>query len=101
MSELTFAEAMALDPSEVEVLGEVYGWQLLATDLSHWSLDYLRTAKFRRAKPKRSRVQEMASNEDLGRAELVAMAIRAVCEYMRPRFDGAAYLVEREFLDTR
>ncbi len=108
-TELSFAEAMALDPSEVEVWAKG-GWEPLHRRPDYptgdWVLSFLRQAKFRRAKPKRSRVQELAiameGADDVHakeRAECYREAIRAVCEYMRPRFDGAAYLVERHFLE--
>jgi hypothetical protein len=54
---LTFAEAMALDPSEVEV--RFRGGWLALDKYKHLTLDALRVSDYRRAKPKRSRVQEM------------------------------------------
>ncbi len=117
MSELTFAEAMALDPSEVEALGTEDGWQRLSDDLGHWTLDYLRTARFRRARPRQSRVQEMAERfyADTPAGALLAdytgsamkEAVRAVCAQLRK--EGAYYSsdavtaerLEREFLVPR
>ena len=94
---LAFAEAMALDPSEVEVWAKG-GWEPLHRRPDYptgdWVLSFLRQAKFRRrARPKRSRVQEMAEAHmsDDPRAALLIdgtfqawgeQVIRAVCEHL-------------------
>jgi hypothetical protein len=110
---LTFAEAMALDPSEVEVMCKGGSFVLLSDDPMHWTLTYLRHARFRRAKPKRSRVQEMAETYGIdgewrrsyGRG--AEAAIRAACEYLRNQglseWSGKQFAgdVEREFLVPR
>jgi hypothetical protein len=109
---LTFAEAMALDPSDVEFKGlghdrtSLYPWQ------QNYGLARWREAQFRRARPRRSRVQEMAEtfrDSDSPKSYDVAMAtsIRAVCEYLRTQntFAGSpggfAAGIEREFLEVR
>ena len=95
--DLTFAEAMALDPSEVEMLDNVPAnaprWKLLASCLDGFTMSWFRTARFRRASPHRSRVQEMAEAESISYSRDVPLiqqteahyvrAIRAVCEYLR------------------
>ena len=114
MPDLTFAEAMALDPSEVEyrlrgVVGAV--WVPFCVDMpvrelrSNW--------EFRRARPRRSRVQEMAeapAGGTLGevRATFGEAIVRAVCEYIRETPRGykdhdaqVARDIEREFLEPR
>ena len=109
---LTFAEAMALYPSEVEFqLTGCQGWSpmRLAGDVK---LESLREGKFRRSRPKRSRVQEMAEARfssllptEKGFYEQGAVeAIRAVCEYLRDTGDrncSHADYVERHFLEPR
>lgn len=56
---LTFAEAMALDPSKVEYRSPLDAqWRLVASELGTMTnLATLRATLFRRARPKRSRVQ--------------------------------------------
>jgi hypothetical protein len=116
-TELTFAEAMALDPSDVEVQHDVdkHRWLPLSEHLTDMTLRYLRQRTFRRAKPKRSRVQEMGEallkEGKLGVYgslvdESMVAAIRAVCEWMRRRgaiglLDVVASDIEREFLEPR
>jgi hypothetical protein len=111
---------MALDPSEVEAAwGTV--WMTLAKCADGHTLADFRCAKFRRAKPKRSRVQEMAernyreSNDCAGnkyfeaeRVEHYGEAIRAVCEWQREQWSEckSAHVIgpaaiEREFLVPR
>jgi hypothetical protein len=105
MSELTFAEAMALDPSEVEVCFADNWYPLRGIADSH-TLATFRCAKFRRAKPKRSRVQEMAGVSEYDH-RLMASTIRAVCEWLRSKqtdlheFKDVAPYIEREFLEPR
>jgi hypothetical protein len=102
---LTFAEAMALDPSEVE--GEYPGggvpWQLL-TVLEGCTVKFLRTCTFRRARPKRSRVQELCEQAVMESGVSVGTrAIRAVCEYLRKQggYGPAPDDIEHEFLVPR
>lgn len=113
--ELTFAEAMALDPSEVEFM--VIGgpqWRNLFETADTFTLAHFRCAKFRRSRPKRSRVEEMAEHVDGRKDEYtryaaydMERAIRAVCEYLRSwsgwKSDGAdiAKGVENHFLEPR
>ena len=113
-SNLTFAEAMALDPSEVEyrLRGERCVWIPFCVDMpvrelrSNW--------EFRRARPRRSRVQEMADRgveptPGKSYVETIAtIAIRSVCEYIRETPRGykdhdaqVAASIEREFLEPR
>ena len=119
--DLTFAEAMALDPSEVEVLDNVPAnaprWKLLAACLDGFTMSWFRTARFRRARPRRSRVQEMAEEHyESTRAGVditefvsagMTRAIRAVCEWLRTSEAGHMIdhdlpgQVEREFLEPR
>ena len=116
---LTFAEAMALDPSEVEVLDNVPAnaprWKLLAACLDGFTMSWFRTARFRRARPRRSRVQEMAVDflhEERGGNEAhtsmaMTTAVRAVCEWLRTSEAGHMInhdlpgQVECEFLEPR
>lgn len=110
---LTFAEAMALDPSEVEVDADANGdWKLLADFLGYTLLRLRKYAKFRRSRPKRSRVQEMAEEYRKGPGSrpfegLVEATIRSVCEYLR-KSDSTKHCprvsaddIEREFLEPR
>lgn len=109
--ELTFAEAMALDPSDVEFNDGVL-WRRLA-DNGEYSIDYLRMHRFRRARPKRSRVQEMAARKWPRAASDIVLvdeqareeAMRAVCHYLRTTSPHPslhyAREVEREFLEPR
>jgi len=105
---LTFAKAMALDPSEVEVDRHADGdWKPLSDWLGISLLAGMRTCYFRRARPKRSRVQEMAETAanitgDLSTERHAAMiqAIRAVCEYLNRNCYGDCN-IEREFLEPR
>lgn len=92
---LTFAEAMALDPSEVEgQFGEKW-WHLddrrVAATLT---LDVLRHCEFRRSRPKRSRVEEMAeqhfkngTHENYVAQKAATETIRSVCKWLRG-YDG-------------
>lgn len=117
MTNLPFAEAMALDPSDVEVCrcpennpGE---WFNLGNN--QWiSLDQLLRRHFRRALPRRSRVQEMAERGmalEPGKSDvetIMTEAIRAVCEYLREpecQVPGVglaiSHDIEREFLERR
>ncbi len=114
---LTFAEAMALDPSEVEVRWAVDSdvwYRMDAAGVEQATLGRLRGAHFRRSRPKRSRVQEMANGKfDFGRIETqeqvwMTYAIRAVCEFVRSlklgyrdHDDEVAGRIEREFLEPR
>lgn len=112
---LSFACAMALDPSEVEVQIGV-PWMPLDAETSSLPLRILRQKEFRRSRPKRSRVQEMAER-DWGTGQSVTdaagamkQAIRAVCEYLAagcadiPKGGLSRELaadVERHFLEPR
>jgi hypothetical protein len=109
---LTLAEAIALDPGEVECRFD-HQWWLLGDPRVAASLTLrdLRIAKFRRAKPRPSRVQEMAATYGIdgewrrsyerGAAE----AIRAACEWLRAEsrlgFERNPDAIEREFLESR
>ena len=106
---LTFAEAMALDPSDVEWHDGVL-WRSLEGN-GEYTLDFLRKVKFRHARPRRSRLEEMATQyrESRGPSSveaIIELAIRAVCKYLRtevigaPRFIAACD-IEREFLEPR
>ena len=101
---LPFAAAMALDPSDVEVLNpacSVGGWFTLR-EASGWTLATFRTCSFRLRRHRRSRVEEMAEKFS-GKALYVAgleHAIRAVCEYAS-RGLVCAKDIEREFLEER
>ena len=95
---LTFAEAMALYPSEVEFqLTGCQGWSpmRLAGDVK---LESLREGKFRRSRPKRSRVQEMFPS--LIQREGAETAIRAVLDYLNRNGYGDCN-IERHFLEPR
>jgi hypothetical protein len=102
---LTFAEAMAMDPSEVEASwGSV--WMTVDKCADSGTLADFRCAKFRRAKPKRSRVQEMEF-ETVYERTAAEYAIRAVCEWLGsdqgPDSVDAMTVraIEREFLVPR
>lgn len=119
----TFAEAMALDPSEVEArwATTTHGdrWVPLTEVLhSPTHISQLRSAHYRRrSRPRRNRVEEMAgtfydltpAGEELGKYAERAMkvAIRSVCEYVRTSsvFDASiqklAADIERHFLEPR
>jgi hypothetical protein len=113
---LTFAEAMALDPSEVEVKhrGEWGPLERPNSPSGEFFLSWLRTAEFRKkARPMRSRVQEMAAvmTGDSGtipdyRARFGEQLIRAVCAYLETKRavsgdNHLAELVERHFLEPQ
>jgi hypothetical protein len=120
---LAFAEAMAMDPSEVEFCYEPgptgANWSPLAAGMDQ-SLHGMRHARFRRALPRRSRVEEMAGvgethiGIDTGkRAEFAGRVVNAVCEFLRKEKIGvraaigpcgpesAWAAIEREFLEPR
>ena len=124
VSELTFAEAMALDPSEVEVhmlRSRGPQWERLSVGLmDELTLADALKCHFRRARPGKSRVQEMAERgveptPGKSYVETIAtIAVRAVCEYMRTHvyctraphrqpLDGGdvAKDIEREFLEPK
>jgi hypothetical protein len=68
----------------------------------------MRIAAFRRAKPKRSRVQEMSAQTNTVNVSAyergLCDAIRAVCEYLRKDLQQATWVapcIEREFLEPR
>ena len=107
---LTFAEAMALDPSEVEWKINC-DWLRLGTDVT---LGELRVASFRRlSRPRKSRVQEMAEEKRATHTPALFVetavkymtdAIRVVCEYLRNETGaGGCYArdIERHFLEPR
>lgn len=111
---LTFAEAMALDPSDVEC--REFGhdpWHRLRV-WEHSPLLMIRNFQFRRRNhPKRSLVQEMADMRKFPRAshdhEAMTEAILAVCEYLREH-EGVdkqstcwrpSEDIERHFLEPR
>jgi hypothetical protein len=105
---------MALDPSEVEVrCPEDHCWGLLSGRIG-MKLSIAREATFRRAKPKRSRVQEMADEREgafdvhaRDRGEHYREAVQAVCQYAREWDRGnfkvaqLANDIERYFLEPR
>ena len=110
MTNLPFAEAMALDPSDVEYTAYGLRWDSLATFDNHrWTWNELKLLRFRRARPRRSRVQEMAENFANGAGEqYMIVIIRAVCEYLRTACQHGedssaeyAKVIEREFLEER
>jgi hypothetical protein len=88
---------MALDPSEVEVLyNPATGWVNLA-DYERIEVRDARGSRFRRAKPKRSRVQEMAETWRCNIAPihgrgLATDTVRAVCEWLRGQAGMGAQL---------
>lgn len=121
---LTFAEAMALDPGEVEV--EIYcgpvpstKWLSLSVAQDAVAVSMLRQSKFRRYRPKRSRVEEMACPNTNGirsdvaiqmmldREQAMTEAIRAVADWLAQV--EAGHMIEhdlpgrvrREFLEPR
>ncbi|HXS24371.1 MAG TPA: hypothetical protein VN719_09085 [Gemmatimonadales bacterium] len=123
--ELAFAEAMAMNPSEVEFCYEPgpcgANWSPLAAGMDQ-SLHGMRHAKFRRARPrvrpKRTRVQKMAlalcgeleaPPVVVDAAKRYEEAVLAVCEYLRDdsknrasyHRDVTADDIEREFLEPR
>ena len=115
-SDLPFAAAMALDPSEVEYTAYGLRWDSLATFDNHrWTWDELKLLRFRLRRPRRSRVQEMAVPKVKGLSSDIAIelglererfgteAIRAVCEYLKTRWRLADVVVQvaREFLEPR
>ena len=100
---------MALDPGEVEVkLMGCSGWSpfRLAMNFKHADI---RNASFRRARPRKSRVQDMAEASNFREpfkryiyAEGCGDAIRAVCEYLRKDgFGETVDNIEREFMEPR
>jgi hypothetical protein len=106
---------MALDPGEVEASWGTVWMTLYACADAHTLADF-RTAKFRRARPKRSRVHEMMDR--VSKDDSVAWCsyrngltegVRAVCEFVRPKMLGCevtagrvlADIIEREFLEPR
>jgi hypothetical protein len=107
---VTFAEAMALDPSDVEVMDKHGEWVPLERPNhpgGEFLLSWLRKAQLRRrVRPRRSRVQEMADvmTGDSGtisdyRARFGEQLIRAVCAYLLATgFPPLATDIEREFL---
>ena len=109
------AAAMALDPSEVEAKWENQAdWRSLALIGGSYPLAVFRTAQFRRSRPKRSRVEEMAHSDKYAYNNVACERfgsdlIRAVCEWLREpdkgASDGAASSlsrrIEREFLEPR
>lgn len=113
---LTFAEAMALDPSEVEYHAGIEGnsdrWLSVADNQGRYPLSAFRDAKFRRSRPKRSRVEEMADGKatkgcvdcgyDIMLASAYKEAILAVCEFVAGKYDADVdYDIRREFLEKR
>jgi hypothetical protein len=111
---LTLAEASSYVTGAVEYL-EVAGREWKPFDPSVPVAPTIALGwQFRLRRPKRSRVQEMALDFDNNRinaettADVMAQAVRAVCEYLRrPECqvpgtgDAVAGDVEREFLETR
>jgi hypothetical protein len=124
--ELTFAEAMALNPRDVETAGMAReggpreeDWKPLEKN-QHFSLASLRMHSFRRARPKSQRIREMADEyESLGdrSSEVVynsmRCAIENVCRFLHEQkigpsaamgpngLEGAWDAVRREFLVPR
>lgn len=117
---LSFAEAYRLhrDGTPVDVMVDGRWTPLVTEGLGSFSFELLDTfmvTQFRRSRPKRSRVQEMARQcSDAGVRQQFAeedyvMAIRAVCDYLRSsgkvidghRCEAAAGGIEREFLEPR
>lgn len=110
---LTFAEAMALDPSEVEFTTPTGGnWMRLDGYLG-CSLEHMRLNRFRRSRPKRSVIEKMADAKVEGDVTIserlcfkagLETAIRAVCEWLRDgtvEDEGRATRIERHFLEKR
>lgn len=115
MSELTFVEAMALDPGEVEVdMRDEKGWVRLR-DHSDRSVAHMRMKRYRRSRPRPTRLQELVAKEINAdrrtNTEFEALGIKvvqAVCEYLRERVrtsppSGPHFAddIEREFLEPR
>lgn len=117
-NQLTFAEAMALDPGEVEVRWAVDSddwYRMDAAAVDHAMLKRLRGAYYRRARPKRSRVQEMADNrfgagshENYVDAKARSETALAICAWLREDKNNScvtphmiADFVEHEFLRPR
>ena len=120
--ELTFAEAMALDPSEVETYHHGTGkWVSLRT-AELQTVATMRKCEFRLVgsswelpKPKRSRVQEMAEETEAvicdprwtPKQAWMIHAIGAVCKFFRDEpgtnslTEETARCIEREFLEPR
>ena len=120
-NQLTFAEAMALDPSDVEVF--THGaWEPLERPncpSGEFLISFLRKTQLRcRAHPKLSRVQEMANSNRYAYNNVACYhfgdeLIRAVCEYLRKEnigawaaplstsIESAADAIERHFLEPR
>jgi hypothetical protein len=102
---------MAMDPSEVETSwGSV--WMTLAKCADGHTLADFRCTKFRRAKPKRSRVQEMAEETEAvisdprwtPKQAWMTHAISAVCKFVRETWTVHGVIapdIEREFLVPR
>ena len=116
--ELTFAEAMALGPGEVETYHHGTGKWVSMQTAELQTLATMRRCEFRRAgsnwelpKPLRSRVQEMADEySSLGDRSIeviknsMDVAIREVCKYLRAEPHNStswAGDIEREFLVPR
>ncbi len=110
---LTFAEAMGMDPSEVEVSFPDGGFVAL-DKYKHSSLSLLRLSSFRRVRPKRSRVQEMmdrvSKNDSVAWCSYrngLTEGVLAVCEYLRKhptqahRGHAISCDIEREFLEPK
>lgn len=114
---LTFSEAMALDPSEVEVWHHDR-WSPLLLDpeppYGDWLFTFLRSAKFRHIqRQKRSRVDDMAIAKEGAfdvnareRSRHYAEAIREVCEYLdlhvyRSTGCAVSKQIERAFLEPK
>lgn len=110
---LKFAEAMALDPSDVEA--EVNGtWRPLLDVEEDFSIRQLRKCKFRRSRPRRSRVEEMADArwvpgthyceardvDRWTREEMVKEVVKFVRETW-PVHGVIAPYIERHFLEKR
>lgn len=113
VGEMTFVEAMADEPGlGLEVQDRCGNWVAFDT-CGQYQPAFLARAKFRRARPKRSRVQEMEAafgtdgewRRSYGRG--ATAAIHAVCAFFRdePGTNGlaeqTAKCIEREFLEPR
>ena len=95
---ISFAEAMALDPLDVEWLtpdGET--WLPLRGQESQLSVKWATGTSWRRARPRLTRVQEMANGAP-GYLRGAEEAIRAVCEYLRREPGAGADDIARHFL---
>lgn len=116
VGEMTFAEAMADGPRlGLEVCDRNGNWIAFDT-CGQYQPAFLARAKFRRARPKRSRVQEMSDRITDGLLPSANAfhcqggldAVRAVCEFLRSKYGphqlsstGYAEAIEREFLEPR